>query len=128
MSRPRKCRKVCNIPRYQEFAPLNAQDDRQKIVMTVDEYETIRLIDRENLSQEDCGKQMNIARTTVQQIYASARKKLADTLVEGLPLVIEGGDYQLCNGETSFCGCGRHCHKHALLNCLPDLLTINEEE
>ena len=111
MPRPRKCRRVCNIPRYQEFVPLVATDGCRKIVMTIDEYETIRLIDRENYSQEDCGKQMNIARTTVQQIYASARKKLADTLVEGLPLIIEGGDYQICEGNTSGCGCGRHCHK-----------------
>ena len=62
-----------------------------------------RLIDKEGFSQEQFGEQMNIARTTVQQIYAAARKKLADVLVDGLPLRIEGGDYRLCNGNADKC-------------------------
>ena len=72
--------------------------------MTVDEYETIRLIDGEELSQEQCGEQMQISRTAVQLVYASARKKLASALVEGRPLKIGGGSYQLCCGEET---CGR---------------------
>lgn len=78
--------------------------------MTVDEYETIRLIDLEGLTQEECAKQMNVARTTVQGIYAEARRKIAQSLVHGRVLLIEGGEYRLCEGPGA--GCGRGCHRH----------------
>ena len=91
MPRPRKCRKVCCLPDNDGFVPVRGGEELPPIVLNVDEYESIRLIDREGFSQEQCGEYMRIARTTVQQIYAAARKKLADALVEGLPLRIEGG-------------------------------------
>jgi len=81
--------------------------------MTVDEYETIRLIDLEGLTQEMCAGQMNIARTTVQGIYNEARRKLARSLVSGTVLRIEGGEYRLCDGKETGCeedGCCRHRH------------------
>ena len=53
----------------------------EAVVMTVDQYETVRLIDLEGFTQEACAEKMEIARTTVQSIYAEARKKLADALV-----------------------------------------------
>ena len=84
MPRPRKCRKVCCLPKVSEFMPSGGASDAACVVMTVDEYETIRLIDKENFSQEECGKYMHIARTTVQQIYDSARKKLAEVVVDGI--------------------------------------------
>ena len=77
--------------------------------MTVDEYEAIRLIDKEGLSQEECAGYMHVARTTVQSIYNSAREKLATALVNGHGIRIEGGDYILCSGEEKQCGCGRCC-------------------
>lgn len=64
--------------------------------MTLDEYEAIRLMDLENLQQEQAAAQMGVARTTVQLIYNNARRKLADCLVNGKRLVIEGGDVALC--------------------------------
>lgn len=103
MPRPRKCRKVCHYPDVLGFEPIGVEDVKEEIFLTIDEYETIRLIDREGLSQEQCGEQMQIARTTVQMIYTSAREKLAKALVEGRTIRIEGGDYQLCNGNDATC-------------------------
>ena len=90
MSRPKKCRKVCCMPVSKGFEPLKKGNNNCEIVMTVDEYETIRLIDKEGFSQEECGVYMGVARTTVQQIYNRARQKIADALVEGIMLKIEG--------------------------------------
>ena len=105
MARPRKCRKVCDLPENNRFGPLETPiNHNQFIIMEVDEYETIRLIDLEDLTQEECSNQMNIARTTVQRIYSQARKKLAQSLVNGKVLRIEGGDYKLCNGSGGSCG------------------------
>ena len=105
MPRPRKCRKVCCLPTILEFTPVGGEG-RTPVVLTVDEYEANRLIDKQGFSQEQCGEYMNIARTTAQQIYASARKKLAEALVDGRPLQIRGGDYQLCDGSEAQCACG----------------------
>jgi predicted DNA-binding protein (UPF0251 family) len=100
----RRC--VCRLPENLHFAP-DGKSCADTVVMTVDEYEVIRLIDFENGTQEQCSEQMKIARTTVQGIYDSARKKLADVLVNGKRLTIQGGEYELCE---KFCnGCGYGC-------------------
>ena len=117
MPRPRKWRKVCCLPDSNQFGPLDPKSAQDLLVyMTVEEYESIRLIDLEGLTQEACADQMNIARTTVQRIYTDARRKIAESLVVGKILRIEGGDYQLCEGYGHSChggnGCvKRHCRK-----------------
>ncbi len=111
MARPTKCRRVCHYPKTLSFSP-DGKDGDDAVILTVDEYEAIRLIDRENLSQEECALQLTVARTTVQKIYETARKKLAAALVMGLSLKIEGGDYRLCGGEEScpnYDCCSKHC-------------------
>jgi predicted Fe-Mo cluster-binding NifX family protein len=64
-------------------------------VLSLDEFETIRLLDREGLTQEQCAERMGIARTTVTATYESARRKVADALVNGKRLLIRGGNYRL---------------------------------
>ena len=112
MPRPVKPRFICRMPKCGRFTPNDAPDG--EIVLTVDEYEVIRLIDLENHTQEDCAGQMHVARTTVQGIYETARRKLAQAIVEGKTIVINGGDYKLCEQYGSQCGsgCVRNCHRH----------------
>jgi len=116
MSRPRKLRTVCSIPDSNSFGPRNGMmDPMNTVTMTVDEYETIRLIDWEGMLQEECAVQMNVARTTAQSIYSEARKKIADALVNRKWLVISGGDIVLCDGMGHRCGqrgCLRHPNNH----------------
>ena len=108
MPRPRKWRKVCCLPDSNLYGPLNRPDiDNEIIVMTVEEYETIRLIDLEGLTQEECAERMHVARTTAQKIYSEARTKLAESLVNGNILKIEGGDYKLYDENEQIYGCGR---------------------
>ena len=76
--------------------------------LAVDEYEVLRLLDYEGLRQEEAAAQMGVARTTVQSIYAAARRKLAQCLVEGRSLRIAGGDVEVC-GDRERCGGGRRC-------------------
>lgn len=111
MPRPKKCRKVCQMPMVRVFRPVRDNSLQSAVVLSVDEYESIRLIDKQRFSQEECGRYMQIARTTVQIIYDSARKKLAEALVNGLTLSIEGGDFRLCDGNEEYCGCGG-CRRH----------------
>ncbi|HPE16411.1 MAG TPA: DUF134 domain-containing protein [Oscillospiraceae bacterium] len=112
MPRPRKGRQVCRLPDISRFGPLDVPAAAAGTVsMTVDEYEAIRLIDLEGLTQEECAGRMAIARTTVQGIYNEARKKLASALVGGRVLLIEGGEYRLCDGLGQGCGnCWRRRH------------------
>ena len=104
MPRPVKSRKVCHYPQIQAFHPLSDNENKDSIVLWVEEYEAIRLIDMEGFSQEQCSAFMQIARTTVQRIYETARQKIATALVEGRPLHIEGGDYTICDGNSLDCG------------------------
>ncbi len=103
MARPPKCRRVCRTPLVLEFTPIQG-DTYEPILLTVDEYEAVRLIDYLGLSQEQCSERMQIARTTAQKIYENARLKLSQVLVEGRPLRIEGGSFRICDPQDSPCG------------------------
>ena len=92
MPRPRKSRNVCHFPRSLSFSPSDSTGEVLPVILSVDEYETIRLIDHQGFSQEQCCAFMQVARTTVQQIYTSARRKLADMLGVGRDQTIAVGD------------------------------------
>ena len=111
MPRPRKWRTVCCMPEIQEFGPTNQRID-EFVILSIDQYETIRLIDLEGLTQEECASQMNVARTTVQGIYDEARSIIADAIVNGKSMKIEGGSFKLCEDHSR--PCGRGCQRHGL--------------
>ncbi|MCU6762911.1 nitrogenase cofactor biosynthesis protein NifB [uncultured Roseburia sp.] len=104
MPRPGKEKRICRLPVYQNFEAkdLACKDDRQ-LLLGVDEFETIRLIDYLGMTQEECAAQMQVGRATVQSIYADARKKIARFLVEGARLKISGGTYRLCREVSCRC-------------------------
>ena len=103
MPRPQRCRRICGKPKFACFHP-EAASECEEIMLTLDEYEVIRLVDLEKLTHEECAKQMDVSRTTVTEIYESARQKIADSIVNGRRLRIEGGSYRICGGADS---CGR---------------------
>lgn len=104
MPRPPRCRRICGEPQVDIFSPAGSAD-AVPVLLTLDEYETIRLVDLEQLTHEQCAAQMDISRSTVQEIYESARRKIAACLVYGKPLHITGGNYRICGGqEHSQCG------------------------
>lgn len=107
MPRPPRCRRICGAPQVDTFYP-NGRKDAEPILLTLDEYEVIRLVDLEQQTHEQCAAQMDISRSTVQEIYESARRKIAASLVYGKPLRITGGNYRICKGQESS-HCGRCC-------------------
>lgn len=116
MSRPKKNRRVCKLPGTNTFGPVannvGCPGRDSVIVMTIEEYETLRLIDLEKMTQQECSEQMQVARTTVQSIYEKAREKLSDSLVHGKYLQIQGGHFSLCQGDFP-----PHCRRR----CCPRL-------
>ena len=107
MPRPPRCRRICSAPRVERFCPCDGAES-DPILLTLDEYEVIRLVDLEQQTHEQCAAQMDISRSTVQEIYESARRKLAACLVYGKPLHITGGNVRICNGQELRYG---NCHR-----------------
>lgn len=113
MPRPRKRRRVCSLPKCKIFGPLKGAVSDEIVNLSVDEYEVIRLIDLEGLDQVKCAERMEVARSTIQRIYTEARKKLAEAIVKGKMLKIEGGDYELCKMDKNICcQCNRKRHRY----------------
>ena len=96
------------MPRYRVFAPTEMAVDG-KLSIGYDEYEVVRLIDYEHFSQEQCAERMRVSRPTVARMYEAARAKLADFLVNGKALVIEGGDVTVCTEPRPECYGSAHC-------------------
>ncbi len=103
MPRIPKCRKICAFPDYYRFIPEDADRNQlETIMLSLDEYEVIKLLDYEGLNQEESAGRMGVARTTVTAIYESARKKLTCAIVEGKRLCISGGNIEIDRERSIF--------------------------
>ena len=103
MARPSKTRFICKMPAHCRFTTEG--NPKNGINLTIEEYETIRLMDYLGMTQAECAKQMNVSRATVQALYTEARKKMPRFLVEGTYMEIGGGNFQLCSSPCSATSC-----------------------
>ncbi len=109
MSRPPKCRRVEFIPEITYFKPAGVPLVKlEEISLNIEELEAIRLKDLEELEQEQCAERMQISRPTFHRILVAARKKVAEALVEGKAIRVEGGNYKhVGDGSPG----GRRCRR-----------------
>ena len=90
MPRPRKQRRIRGRPRSDYFKPAGVRMfNLSEIVLTPEEFETIRLIDFEQTPQEHAAKQMNISQPTLSRMLTSARKKISDAIINGKAIRID---------------------------------------
>lgn len=109
MARRPNCRRVGCIPRSKCFKPAGIPvSDLEQLNLTVDEFEAIRLADLQGLYQDQAAEEMNVSRQTFGRIIESARRKIAQALVEVKALVIEGGDIEMCDSREFKCYSCQH--------------------
>ncbi|MBF0507487.1 MAG: DUF134 domain-containing protein [Deltaproteobacteria bacterium] len=94
MPRPKCCRRISGLVNSYIFKPTGPVDSsfKEEVVLTIDELEAIRLADLEDLYQEQAAEMMNISRQTFGRIVDAAHKKIAQALINGLPLRINGNE------------------------------------
>lgn len=88
-----------------EFGPQGPHKCEELIMLKLEELESIRLMDIENFDQNTCAEKMDIGRSTFQRIYKEARRKIADSIINGKRIIIE-------NEEITSCHHNGHCHRH----------------
>jgi predicted DNA-binding protein (UPF0251 family) len=94
--RPTKWRRVAFTPEATYFKPAGTPPRiLQEVCLSVEEAEAIRLNDLEGLDQEECAKRMSISRPTFHRVVGSARQKLADALLNGKAIRIDGGNFEM---------------------------------
>ena len=106
LSRPKRLRRLTFSPPAHSFHPADGEHcliQRELIVITMDEFEALRLADLECHSQEEAAKKMGISRATFGRIVESGRSKVARALVHGCRLEIAGGAFMFGNGRHLQC-------------------------
>jgi predicted DNA-binding protein (UPF0251 family) len=103
MVRPKKDRYVAYNPEVSYFKPRGIpMMDLEEVKLTIDEREAIRLADLWGMSHEEAGRQMGVSRATFGRILQRARKTLADALINGKAINVEGGNFRIVTGPRIF--------------------------
>jgi uncharacterized protein len=98
MARPRNCRRVNSMPESNYFKPRGIPLSMlEEVILTVDEFEAIRLADLDSLYQEQAAQKMKVSRPTFGRIIEYAHKKVAEALLKGKALKIEGGEFEMAS-------------------------------
>jgi uncharacterized protein len=109
MARPRNCRRVGSMPGSNYFKPRGIPlSALEEVILSVDEFEAIRLADLEGLYQEQAAERMKVSRQTFGRIVESAHRKVAEVLVTGKALKIEGGEVEMASTRKFRCEDCRH--------------------
>jgi len=112
MVRPKKNRLVAFSPDISYFKPRGiAVGDLQEVILSVDELESIRLSDLLGMSYEEAGRQMGVSRATFGRIIQRARKVIADALINGKAIKVEGGNFTITVEESRIFVCDKCSHK-----------------
>ncbi len=108
MARPHKCRKISSPPAMKGFKPYGMPICKiEPVVIKLEEYESIRLVNYDKLPQDQAAVQMNVSRPTFTRIYNSALEQIAKAFIEGKAIEIEGGNYEM---DKEWYRC-RKCYK-----------------
>lgn len=101
MPRPLTCRRILGVPGCVYYKPAGIPLMRlEEVVVSLDEYEAMRLVDLEGLYQEAAAKRMKVSRQTLGRIVESARRKVAGAFVKGMAIKLEGGHVEVLEAES----------------------------
>lgn len=96
VSRPRKCRRVSEEPQVTYFKPAGVPlRELQELEISIDELESLKLVDYQELEQTEASRKMKISQPTLHRLLVSARKKVSEALANGCAIKIHGGDYYI---------------------------------
>ncbi len=109
MARPKLCRRVSSEPNITYFKPAGVRLlHLEDVKLNVDELEAIKLKDFFNLDQKEAAERMKVSQPTMHRLLQSARRKIAEALVKGKAIRIEGGNYKLEESDRRFRCCSKN--------------------
>ena len=107
MPRPQDDRIVHEPPLFTDFKPVGVKgQDLEQVLLTLDEFEAFRLADYNGMSHAEAAEEMEISRSTFTRLIEKARKKVADLIIQGRMLTIEGGSVHFRNNIIRCQNCG----------------------